>query len=186
MGAADGSLLEMPHFPRFIARRSVDAVTAEALLAGRGVPADAPAAQQALELLLEVAAGPGSEQELAGEVAAAAAFVQVTSKVRSRSITRRVLAAAACVIAVGGAVAYVGTASAPLPHRTPPSLHSTAPVPFGVPVAPHEVPAPHVTGGPSPQARRQRINPHGPASHQIHHIHPATSPGVPLRAGARS
>ena len=183
MGAADGSPLEMPHFPRFIARRSIDAASAEALLAGRGVPADAPAAQQALELLLEVAAGPGSEQELAGEVAAAAAFVQVTSKARSRSVTRRVLAAAACVIAAGGAAAYAGTASAPRPDRTPPSLRSTAPVPFGVPVAPHANPAPHVTAGPPPQARRQRICPRGPAGHQIH---PAASPGVPLRAGARS
>jgi hypothetical protein len=183
MRAAGGSPLEMPYLPRFSARRSMDAAAAEALLAGRGVPGDAPAAQQALALLLEIAARPGSEPELAGEVAAAAAFVQVTSKARSRSVTRRVLAAAACVIAVGGTAAYAGTASAPLRKMTPPSLHRSAPVPFGVPAAPYAVPAPRVTGDPSPQPGRQRINPRGQTGHLIH---PATSRGGPLRTGGRS
>ena len=85
--------------------RSPDAAYARALFAGRRLPRGAPASQQALARLLKAAAAPGTARELAGEVAAAAAFVQVTSQPKPRRNTRRLLAAAACAIAVGGTIA---------------------------------------------------------------------------------
>lgn len=165
----------MGYFPRFRSRRSLTAATAEGLLAGRGVPGGAPAGQQALARLLEMAAAPGSEQELAGEVAAAAGFVQVTSQAASRGVIRRVLAAGACVIAVGGAAAYASVVSHP-PHKM-------AHVPFGVPATPPAAPAPRVTGSPPPQWGRLRINPQGQSGYQMSHA--ATGPSVQLRPGGR-
>ncbi len=157
------------------ARRCLDADSAEGLLAGRGAPPGAPAGQQALARLLELAAGPGSEQELAGEVAAAAMFVQVTSRARSRRAARRVLAAVACVLAVGGAAVY-GSAVSPPPH-------TTVPVQFGVPALRHAVPAPDVTAVPSRQPGAPHVHPDGQAGRQV--SRPAANPDVPLRAGSR-
>jgi hypothetical protein len=154
---------------RLSARRSLDAATAERLLAGRGVPGDAPSGQQALARALEIISGPGTEQELADEVAAAAAFVQVTSQVRSRHLARRVLAAMACVIAVGGIAAY-GVLS--------PGNHKAAPLPFGVPASHHMVPAPRVTDTPQGRARN---HPKGQAAYR--EGHPAISPSARLRRG---
>jgi hypothetical protein len=110
---------------RLRARRTLDAASAEALLAGRGVAPGAPADQQALARLLEVAAEPGSGPELDGEVAAAAMFVQVTSEARPHRTARRVLVVAACAVAVGGTAVYASVV--PVPH------HKMAPVPYGVP-----------------------------------------------------
>jgi hypothetical protein len=155
---------------RLSARRSLDAVTAERLLAGRGVPGDAPAGQQALARALEIISGPGTEQELAGEVAAAAAFVQVVaSQVRSRRLAGRALVAVACVIAVGGTAAYGALSS---------GSHKAAPVQFGVPASRHAVPAPRVTGTPEgePQAHPKA------ASQQSH---PGLGPSVGLHRGGR-
>ena|ERR1700730_5712186 len=90
MRAAGGSLFAMLILSHLRARRCLDAAGAEGLLAGRGVPAQAPAGRQALARLPEIAAGPGSDQELARE-AAAAAFVRVVSPIRSRRTARRVL-----------------------------------------------------------------------------------------------
>ena len=156
----------MPYFPRFGARRSLNAATAEELLAGRGVPGDAPAGQQALARLLEIAARPGTERELVGEVAAAAAFVQATSRVGSRRLTRRILAAAACAMAVGGAATYVTMASHP--------LHKVTPIQFGG--TPPVIPAPRVTSSPSPQPGAPRTNPGGGTGYPA--AHPAIGPSV--------
>ena len=126
---------------RFKPRRSLDAASAEGLLAGRGVPPGAPADQQALARLLEVAAGPGSEQELAGEVAAAAMFVQVTSEVRSHRTARRALVVAACAVAVGGTAVYASVV--PVPH------HKMARVPYGVPAGHRAAPGSPAARAPS-------------------------------------
>ena len=175
MRAADGSPFAMSIRSRLRARRSVDAESAEGLLAGRGVPPEAPAGQQALARLLELAAGPGSEQELAGEVAAAAMFVQVTSQVRSRrAAARRVLAAVACAFAFGGVVVY-GSVVSPPPQKT-------VPVEFGVPALRHAVPAPDVTAVPSRQPEKPQVHPGAQAGHQK--TRPATNPDVPLRSGS--
>jgi len=156
----------MSFVSRLRARRSLDQVTAEGLLAGRGVPGDSPPGQQALARLLEVAAGPGSEEELAGEVAAAAVFVQVTSQVRSRHLTRRALAAVACVLAVGGSIAY---GAQPHAHR------SRVPDQWGIPR--HAVTAPPVTSAPAPQPGSRR------AGHQAARPGPSLSP--PVHRGGR-
>jgi len=133
---------------RLRARGSLDAVSAEALLAGRGVAPGAPADQQALAQLLEIAAVPGSPQELAGEVAAAAMFVQVISQARPHRTARRVLVVAACAVAVGGTAVYASVA--PAPH------HKVTPAPFGVPAGHHAVPSPAATSNPSPRATSRR------------------------------
>jgi hypothetical protein len=133
---------------RLRARRTLDAASAEALLAGRGVAPGAPADQQALARLLEIAAGPGSARELAGEVAAAAVFVQVVSQARPHRTARRALVVAACAVAVGGTVVYASVA--PAPH------HKIAPIPFGVPADHHAVqsPAAHSVSSPPAASRR--------------------------------
>jgi hypothetical protein len=165
----------MSFLSRLRARRYLDAASAEALLAGRGVPAGAPADQRDLARLLEIAAKPGSEQELGGQVAAAAMFVQVTSQGKPRKIARRVLAAAACATAVAGSVVYAS--AVPSPH------HKMAPVPFGVPAEHHTVPGPAVTRVPSRQPGRRQVHPQTRSGHRK--IQQAMNPGVPLRAGSR-
>lgn len=152
---------------RLRARRTLDAASAEALLAGRGVAPGAPADQQALAQLLEIAAGPASAGELAGEVAAAAMFVQVTtSQARPHRTARRVLVVAACAVAVGGTAVYASVA--PAPH------HKMTPAPFGVPDH-HAVPSPAAHSNPSPPAtsRRDAGLPCPPPGDR----HPATSCG---------
>jgi len=169
--AAGGSLCAMSIRPRCRARRRLDAAIAEGLLAGRSTPAEAPAAQQALARLLEVAAAPGSEQELAGEVAAAAMFVQVTSRARSRRTIRRVAAAVACAVALGGAGVYASA--------MPPPSHRTEHVRFGVPALRHTLPAPDVSVVPSRPPGAHTPGPAGQATH------PGGYPGIPLRLGSR-
>ena len=70
----------MPYLPRLSGRQSLDPAVAEGLLAGRGCCPEAPAGQQALAHVLDVASSP-REEELAGEAAAVAAFLLVTSPV---------------------------------------------------------------------------------------------------------
>lgn len=142
MRPENGSPSVMSFLARLRARRSLDAARAEALLAGSGVPPGAPADHQALARVLEVAARPGTAQELADEVAAAAAFVLLASQVKPRKTARRAMAAAACVVAVGGSVAVYATVL-PSPH------HKVVPLPFGVPAAHPTAQAPVVRTAPS-------------------------------------
>lgn len=160
---------------RFRALRSPDAVCARALFAGRRLPHGAPAGQQALARLLEAAAGPGTSQELTGEVAAAAAFVQVTNQPRPRRRTRLALAAAACAVAVGGAAVYATVM--PSPH------HKMVPVPFGVPASHHRVPAPAATRVPPRLPGRSQAHPKGQANDRK--AGQAATRNVPLRSGGR-
>lgn len=159
----------MPILSRLRDRRSVEAACARALFAGRGLPPGAPARQQVLARLLEAAAGPATEQELSGEVAAAAAFVQVTSQPRPRRAARRALSAAACAVAVGGAVGYATVM--PSPH------HKMVPVQFGVPGAHRAVPA--ATRAPLRLPRSPQGRPEAQA------VHRTARPAVPRSSGGR-
>jgi len=169
---------------RLRALRSPDDACARALFAGRRLPAGAPASQQALARLLEAATAPGTARELAGEVAAAAAFVQVTSQPKPRRSTRRVLAAAACAaaVAVGGTAVYASVMPSPhrkmvpLPFGVPaaqhpaprpggvPAAHHMTNLPYGVPTAHHTAPAPQATRAPPRSPRRQHAHPAGQAA----------------------
>jgi len=60
MSAAGASPHEMPDLPRFSTRQLPDATSAEGLLVGRGAVTSAPAGQQDLARLLEIAAGPAT------------------------------------------------------------------------------------------------------------------------------
>ena len=133
---------------RLRARGTLDAASAEALLAGRGVAPGAPADQHALAQLLEIAAGPARPRVLAGEVAAAAMFVQVISQARPHRTARRALVVAACAVAVGGTAVYASVA--PAPH------HKMTPAPFGVPADHHTVPSPAAPSHLSPPATSRR------------------------------
>jgi hypothetical protein len=97
---------------------------AERLLMGRGADPQAPAVQHALAGLLDTAAGPPSDQELTGEMAAVAAFVLVTSQHDVRGARRRIrswsLARSghAVASAVGAAIVLVlSGAMSTLTHR---------------------------------------------------------------------
>jgi hypothetical protein len=160
---------------RLRALRSPDAACARALFVGQDLPPGAPAGQQALARLLEVAAGPGTAQELAGEVAAAAAFVQVTSQVRPRKTTRWALVAAACAVAVGGTAMYASVL--PSPH------HKMVPVPFGVPASHHAIPAPAATRPPLRPPGGWHAHPSSPTADRK--AHQATNPKVPQPGGGR-
>lgn len=169
----------MPSLPRLSSRESLDPAAAEGLLDGRGVPANAPAEQHALARLLEIASGPGSDSELAGQAAAVAAFARATGPAdahRSASRKRRLLvshltakvalSAVACVTALGGAAAYATSLPAP--------LQELAHVTFGAPAPRHAVPAPHATsaspGQPgsqaSPSSQASPTIPAGESGHQ--------------------
>ena len=169
--------------------RSPDAAYARALFAGRRLPRGAPASQQALARLLKAAAAPGTARELAGEVAAAAAFVQVTSQPKPRRNTRRLLAAAACAIAVGGTAVYASVmpsphhAMVPLPFGVP-AGHHTAPLPSGVPAAHHTAPAPAAARvAPRPPRRQHAHHPKGQAA--ARKARQAAGPAAPLVSGGR-
>jgi hypothetical protein len=70
--------------------QSLTTADAERLLTRRGTHPEAPAIQHALAGLLDSATGPPSDQELAGEMAAVAAFVLVTSQRDVRGARRRI------------------------------------------------------------------------------------------------
>ena len=159
---------------RFRSRRSPEVACARALFAGQRLPPGAPASQQALARLLRAAAAPGTARELAGEVAAAAAFVQVTSQRKPRRNVRRVLAAAACAVAVGGTAVYAGVA--PSPH------HKMVPLPFGVP-AHHAAPAPAASRMPPRRPGRSPARPPGQATGRK--ARQAVNPAAPPRGGGR-
>ena len=152
-----GSPAEIP-LPGPGSRELLDTMTAEGLLEGRGVPPQAPAGHQALDRLLQTAASPPSQRELADQAAAVAAFV-LTTTTRGSARRRRSLAAGiavAAVLAVGGTAA-AGVLPAPvqeLAHRAfdAPAPHHASPLPGSAPHTPrhgqHEQPAPGHSAAP--------------------------------------
>ncbi len=128
---------EMPSFARRIIGRTLGAATAEELLAGRGAAPGAPASQQALARVLEIAAGPPTDRELADEAAYVAAFVLATSPAGTRRgalppvvrmVVQLTLAVVVTLLAVGSTAAFTGQ----LPARIQELAHVT----LGAP-APH-------------------------------------------------
>jgi hypothetical protein len=131
----------MARFLSRFTRRPLSAAAAEDLLAGLGAAPGAPAGQQALARVLEVAAGPPTDRELADEAAYVATYVLATSRVGTRRavllhalrVFAQVTAAVtAAVVIVGATAAYTGqlpvrlqeiahaAVGAPAPHRGSP------------------------------------------------------------------
>ena len=134
------------------------AADTERLLTGHGAWPEAASTHHLIAGLLDSAAGPASDQELAGEVAAVAAFVLVSGGRAPRSAWFRGAGAAGRrgpVIAAGIAAAFVvglsGAAAAAdaLPAPIQELAHKT----FGAPAPRHSGPLPRATvssGSPAP------------------------------------
>jgi hypothetical protein len=147
----------MPRFRRRRrrSRQPLGATAAEELLAGRGVAPGAPASQQALARVLEIAAGPPTERELADEAAYVAAFVLATSPAGARraALPRVMRAFAQLTAAVVAAVLVVGGTAA-VTGQLPARLQELAHVTLGAP-------APHHGSRPQPVARFPQASPSG-------------------------
>jgi hypothetical protein len=160
--SADGDLpFAMQSFSRQAGRTPLTADDTERLLDGHGAPREAPTVQHAIAGLLGSAAGPPNDHELAGEVAAVTAFVQVTGERAARSARFRARPRRGQAIAAGIAaaviVAFSGAAAAdalPAPiqelaHRTfgAPAARPTAPLPKATVPVPSGRPAPAASPG---------------------------------------
>jgi hypothetical protein len=150
---------DLPPVERPFSRRGgsqpLTAADTERLLAGRGVHPEAPAVQHALAGLLDSAASPASDQELAGEAAAVAAFVLATGERAARSAqfragTRRGRGQAIVAgIAAAVVVAFSGAAAA---DALPAPIQELTHTAFGAPAPRHSVPLPKATPPSSPPA----------------------------------
>jgi hypothetical protein len=120
------------------------AADTERLLAGHGARPEAATPHHLLAGLLDSAAGPASDQELAGEVAAVAAFMLASGEGTTRSARRR-----APVIAAGIAAAIVvGVSGAAAADALPVPIQELAHMTFGAPAPRHSAPAPRATVSP--------------------------------------
>lgn len=143
------------------------AADTDRLLARHGAHSEAPPVQHAIAELLDIADGPPSYQELAGEVAAVAAFV-----LASRRTTRSARAGRARVIAAGIAasavVAFSGAAAAnALPAPIQELAHTTFGAPPPRPSAPlptATLPAGKATPTPGPSSTSHQAKAKAPAS----------------------
>jgi hypothetical protein len=161
----------MQPFPRRRGRDDSLLLTAadtDRLLARHGAHSEAPAVQHAIAGLLDIAAGPPSDQELAGEVPAVAAFVLATSQRAIRSAR----AGRGRVIAVGmmasAVVAFSGAAAA---NALPVPIQELAHTTFGAPAPRPPAPLPTATlpGGksapmPSPSSTSHQAKAKTPAT----------------------
>jgi len=139
------------------------AVDTERLLAGHGADREAPAVQHAIAGLLDSAAGPAHDKELAGEGTAVAAFLQATGERAARSARSRARARRGQAIAVGIAAAVVvGFSGAAAADALPAPIQELAHRTFGAPaprpsaILPGATPP---TGTPAPAA--SRVTKHG-------------------------
>ena len=155
--SADGDLPSaMQSFSRRRGSTPLTAADTERLLTGHEVHPEAPAVQHAIADLLDSAAGPAKDQELAGEAAAVAAFVLATGERTARSARFRAHARRGQAIAAGVAaavvVAFSGAAAADaLPAPIQELAHRT----FGAPAPRPSAPLPKATlpsGTPAPAA----------------------------------
>ena len=142
---------------RSAGRRPLTAADTERLLAGHEARPEAATAHHLLAGLLDSAAGPASDQELAGEVAAVAAFVLVSGGGAPRSAWFRRAGAVGRrgpVIAAGIAAAMVvGLSGAAAADALPAPIQELAHATFGAPAPRHSVPPPRTTvpsGSPGP------------------------------------
>jgi len=152
------------------------AADTDRLLARHGAHAEAPAVQHAITGLLAIAAGPPSDQELAGEVAAVAAFVLAASQPAPRPAhpgPRRVIAAGLAAAAV---VAFSAAAAA---NALPAPVQELAHTTFGAPAPRPPAPAPALPAGqPAPKPGPGP----GPATRQASPKTPAANPPKPPAA----
>jgi hypothetical protein len=152
----------MPSFSRQADSAPLTAVDTERLLDGHGAHREAPAVQHVVAGLLDIAAGPANDQELAGEAAAVAAFVRATGEraARSERFRRRARPGRAIAAAIAAAVvvAFSGAAAADaLPWPIQELAHRT----FGAP-------APRPSGT-LPKATVPSATPAPAASHRTPH-----------------
>lgn len=179
MSADGGPPSAMEPFSRRRRSQPLTAADAERLLAGREVHPEAPAAQHALAGLLASAAGPPSDQELAGEVSTVAAVMLAigqrehyaegsTRRLPHFRIYARRGQAVAVSIAAAIVMAFSGAAAADvLPAPIQELAHTT----FDAPAPPrHSAPAPKATLPSGPKATL----PSG--QHGDHKPTPAASP----------
>ncbi|HTU72645.1 MAG TPA: hypothetical protein VMG38_03920 [Trebonia sp.] len=119
------------------------AADTERLLARRHARPGAPAMQQALAELLDWAAGPASDEELAGEAAAVATFVLATGGRAARPAPFLPWARRASAIAAGlGAAIVTALSVAATADALPAPVQELAHTTFGAPAPPHPAP-PH-------------------------------------------
>lgn len=163
----DGGPSAMQPFSRRRGSQPLTPADAERLVAGRGVPPEAPVAQYALAGLLERAAGPASDQELDGEIAAVAAFALAASERASRSAQYRALARRGQAIAVGIAAAVaVALSGAAAADALPTPIQELAHTTFGAPAPRHSAPEPKATvpsAKPAPASSPNPRSQHGKA-----------------------
>jgi hypothetical protein len=120
------------------------------LLARHGVRCEAPAVQHAIAGLLDIAAGPPSGRELAGEVPAVAAFVLATSQRATPSARARRGRVIAVAMMASVVVAFSGAAAA---NALPAPIQKLAHATFGAPAPRPSAPLPAATfhpGKPAP------------------------------------
>ena len=135
------------------------------LLAQHGVGCEAPAVQHAIAGLLDIAAGPPSGQELAGEVPAVAAFVLATSQRATRSAHARRGRVTAVAMMASAVVAFSGAAAA---NALPVPIQKLAHTTFGAPAPRPSAPLPTLPPGkpapmPSPSSVSQQAKAKAPA-----------------------
>jgi hypothetical protein len=131
-------------------RQPLTTADTEWLLTGHEARPEAAMTHHLLAGLLDSAAGPASDQELAGEVAAVAAFVLVSGGRAPRSAAGR----RGPVIAAGIAAAFVvGLSGAAAADVLPAPIQELAHTTFGAPAPLHSGPLPRATvssGSPTP------------------------------------
>jgi hypothetical protein len=168
---------DLPSARRRAARRAgsppLTAADTERLLTGHGARPEAATTHHLLAGLLDRATGPASDQELAGEVAAVAAFVLVSGGRAPRSAWFRVGGRAGAgrrrgpVIAAGIAAALVvGLSGAAAADTLPAPIQELAHMTFGAPAPRHSVPPPRATvpsGSPAPVTSPDLKSQHGKA-----------------------
>ncbi len=151
---------DLPFAMQSISRRADSApltsVDTERLLDGHRAHRDATAVQHAIAGLLDSAAGPANDQELAGEFTAVAAFVQASGERTARSARFRARVRPGQAIAVGIAaavvVAFSGAAAA---NALPAPIQELAHTTFGAPAPQPSAQLPKATvpsGTPAPAA----------------------------------
>jgi len=139
------------------------AADTDRLLARHGAHAEAPAVQHAIAGLLDIAAGPPTDQELAGEVAAVATFVLGTTQRATRSARARRGRVIAAGIAASAVVAFSGAAAAnALPAPIQELAHTTFSAPAPRPAAPQPTATPPA-GQPAPMPGPSSTSQHAKA-----------------------
>jgi hypothetical protein len=163
---------DLPSARRRSARRAgnrpLTAADTERLLEGYGLRPETATTHHLLAGVLDSAAGPASDQELAGEVAAVAAFVLVSGGRAPRSGRLGAAGRRGTVIAAGIAAALVvGLSGAAAADALPRPIQELAHTTFGAPAPRPSVQLPNATvssGSPVPATSPSLKSPPGKAN----------------------